>query len=207
MQLTLDATDLAKLSPDARAEIFRLLGFTDDQRELMTRIAPLTPTTAFQPQASPTYSETDERGLINLTPALADQLIKGINTKSREYLRWLSESPDEEMELLFPENPKYKDFSSFKREFIGPINRRLRTITNNRKAELFFIYKDSEDSTYRQQPRLVGEDLTFSSEGPNGEFTIGGPDEGFVYVSKQTAASLRVVLKTRVMELPPNTTE
>ena len=171
MHVMLDATDMAKLSPDARAEIYRLFAFADGPREVMAGIAAATS------ESQPKTSDTDERGLINLTPALAAQLIKGVNSKSRGVLRWLAESPSQELELLFPQEPDYKDSASFKREFIGPVNRRLRTITNNRSAELFYIY------------------MTDSKEVDSAEY-----QESFVYVSKQTAASLRSVLNLRVVD-------
>jgi hypothetical protein len=84
--------------------------------------------------------------VIDITVAEAKDLIANISEKSIETLKRFTTGEPVNVNDLIGDMLPYSSLSDLKRSFVGAVNRRLRTVTGNRKAVLFLtvIQENSE---------------------------------------------------------------
>ena len=146
MFLVLTTQDLARLSPQARAELkelsfgkseagheelaFAELGITDSHDLGTDR------------DDAPPWPESSERSgadkrVIDISTDEAIALLGNLSPKSIQTLKQFASGEGIPFDSLVGPGNDYKSLSDLKRSFVGAVNRRLRTVTRNRSAVLF----------------------------------------------------------------------
>ena len=146
MFYVLTQQDLARLSPELRAELQRLaFGSTDtgsEERAFASIEASEIPFQDSERDFEPPWPEApektgDAKAVIDISLEQARALLGNLSAKSVEALRLFSSGESVSLDSLVGEGKAYETFSDLKRSFVGAVNRRLRTVTRNRTAVLF----------------------------------------------------------------------
>lgn len=101
---------------------------------------------------APGVLETGAKMVIDISPDQARELIANVSEKSQEALRLFSSGQPVLLEVLIGPSAPYRDLNDLKRSLVGAVNRRLRTVTENRSAVLF--------SSNREKTRIRVTSLT-----------------------------------------------
>jgi len=90
-------------------------------------------------------AETKKKGknVIDIDIDQAQALIANLSDKSIETLHLFTQKEAIQVKSLVGDGMAYKDYIELKRSFVGPVNRRLRTVTGNKTAVLFL--KEGEE--------------------------------------------------------------
>jgi hypothetical protein len=146
MHLVLTQQDLARLSPELRAELQSLMfGSADtgaDQHSLAAIEASDLPYQESERDFVPPWPEALEKTgnakrVIDISENQARALLGNLSEKSIETLRLFSTGQSVSLDSLVGDGKAYESLSDLKRSFVGAVNRRLRTVTRNRAAVLF----------------------------------------------------------------------
>lgn len=146
MYLVLTRQDLARLSPELRAEL-KMLAFEKFEGGNEERVSeemgmavshdPGIDWDYAPPWPEPSEKSGDNKRVIDIATDEAVALLGNLSAKSVETLKRFASGEGIPFDsLVGPEN-SYKDLSDLKRSFVGAVNRRLRTVTGNRSAVLF----------------------------------------------------------------------
>lgn len=146
MFLVLTEQDLARLSPQLRAELQKLTfgaGNTEpaiDQGEGFLAPEPTGDMAEFD--YLPAWPEAFEKSgvaktVIDLDEVQARALLANLSAKSVETLKLFASGESIALDALVGHGKAYESMSELKRSFVGAVNRRLRTVTRNRSAVLF----------------------------------------------------------------------
>lgn len=146
MFLVLTKQDLARLSPELRAELQELIfskknadheeiefadwGIDDGADHETDR--------EHSPPWPDSYEKSGEgKKVIDINVAEAKALIGNLSAKSIETLKQFASNESVSFDSLVGPGSAYESLSVLKRSFVGAVNRRLRTVTRNRSAVLF----------------------------------------------------------------------
>jgi len=88
-------------------------------------------------------AKAKSKNVISINAELAKSLIANLSDKSIETLHLFTQNEPVQVSSLVGEGKAYNDYIELKRSFVGPVNRRLRTVTGNKTAVLFL--KESEE--------------------------------------------------------------
>lgn len=91
---------------------------------------------------TPGLPETGTKTVIDISPEQARELIANVSEKSQEALRLFASGQPVLLEVLIGPSAPYRDLNDLKRSLVGAVNRRLRTVTENRSAVLFSSDRD-----------------------------------------------------------------
>lgn len=158
MMLTITPADFRRLSESCQKELIGLLGFMggteeEDSDEEIPYEFPSERFTQGEPdfpviELSDTSSTAKQ--VIDINFDQAKDLIANISEKSVSTLSKFTEGQSISLDELIGENRPYANLSDLKRSFVGAVNRRLRTVTGNRRAVLFLtVAPVSEDDATR----------------------------------------------------------
>ncbi len=170
--IVLSPLDFRKLSPVCQREVLALLAgngreppLADDETSLPyetdDHFAGLGNPVAFHvfdevdnewPANAPTLAvaETGAKRVIDITPEQARELLANVSEKSQGALRLFASGQPVLLDALVGPNTPYRDLNDLKRSLVGAVNRRLRTVTENRTAVLFS--SDREKTRIRITP-------------------------------------------------------
>jgi len=84
------------------------------------------------------------KNVIEIDKRQAKELISNLSDKSIDILMEFTTEAPVPLSTLIGEGKPYSTFVELKRSFVGPVNRRLRTVTGNRTAVLF-LKVDEDD--------------------------------------------------------------
>ena len=146
MHLVLTEEDLAKLSPECRAEL-QLLLFGPAAVDLGTYLpsgidAQGMPVKEIERDFLPAWPDDFEKSgtaktVVDLDEGEVQALLANLSAKSVETLRLFASGDSVALDALIGAGKAYENLSDLKRSFVGAVNRRLRTVTRNRSAVLF----------------------------------------------------------------------
>jgi hypothetical protein len=91
---------------------------------------------------TPGAAEVGVKKVIDITPNQARELIANVSEKSQDALRLFASGEPVLLEVLVGPNAPYRDLNDLKRSLVGAVNRRLRTVTEDRSAVLFSSDRD-----------------------------------------------------------------
>jgi hypothetical protein len=86
--------------------------------------------------------------VIGISEGQAKKLISNLSNKSIGTLEKFTTGDPVSIDNLVGEGKPYKDFVDLKRSFVGPVNRRLRTVTGDRTSVLFLKVQEDNGSRY-----------------------------------------------------------
>lgn len=146
MFLVLTEQDLARLSPQLRAELQKLaFGAVSAETAIDHSegfIAPVPTGDMAEFDYLPAWPEAFEKSgaaktVVDLDEGQARALLANLSAKSVETLKLFAAGESIALDALVGEGKAYESTSELKRSFVGAVNRRLRTVTRNRSAVLF----------------------------------------------------------------------
>ena len=79
----------------------------------------------------------NRKKVIGIDESQARDLIANLNEKSIETLKYFTTEDPVLIDTLVGKGKPYATFNELKRSFVGPVNRRLRTVTQNKMSVLF----------------------------------------------------------------------
>jgi len=163
MMIVVSPHDFKKLSRACQLELISMIGFSIGDAEYpYDSIADedgLTADIYMQKPRQPLANDiVGDKQVIDITNEDAQSLIANISEKSFETLKLFAHGQPIELNDLVGEDKLYENFNDLKRSFVGAVNRRLRTVTNNRLAVLFSTVKSKdgkEEARIRVKPRTA----------------------------------------------------
>jgi hypothetical protein len=149
MMILLAPHDFQKLSSACRAEILKLVMNGGESSE-----ASLSGESGEVDANSETEEVVnEEKKVLSLSAAEAGNLISKISDGNKQSLRLFATGQSVFMDALVGQDRPYKKYVDLKRNFIGAVNRRLRTVSGNRNAALFT--SDREKTRIKVTPRTA----------------------------------------------------
>ena len=147
--LTITPEDFAKLSVSCQRELMGLLGFNvdlnyvDSDEAMPFEFSPeqISGEEYYQSTIEGNEATSSAKQVIDITVAEAKDLIANISEKSIETLRRFTTGESVSVDDLIGNMGPYANLSDLKRSFVGAVNRRLRTVTGNRRAVLFLTVR------------------------------------------------------------------
>ena len=163
MMIIVSPQDFKKLSRACQLELISMIGFsTDDAVHPYDSIADEHGSIAdiyMQKPRQPVANDiVGDKQVIDISNEDAQSLIANISEKSLETLKLFAHGQPIELNELVGKDKLYENFNDLKRSFVGAVNRRLRTVTNNRLAVLFSTVKSKdgkEETRIRVRPRTA----------------------------------------------------
>ena len=155
--------DLAKLSPELRAELKELV-FCRDSRGLEESVfegidARDVPWLDAEGDSVPPWQEAIEKSgsktVVDISEDEARALLGNLSAKSIDTLRLFASGESVLLDSLVGEGRPYESFSDLKRSFVGAVNRRLRTVTRNRSAVLFRRVDGDRGNSIEMRPKAA----------------------------------------------------
>lgn len=145
MFLVLTAQDLARLSPELRAELKELAFGKDNsgiEEDAFGGVEALDVPWLEAESDAMRWSDMPEKSndaktVIDISEEEAKALLRNLSAKSIDTLRQFASGESILLDSLVGDGKPYESFSDLKRSFVGAVNRRLRTVTRNRSAVLF----------------------------------------------------------------------
>ena len=144
MMLMLTENEIARLSPQLRAELLRaMFGSVAGGQESADLLEADDPTALpvaeryiHPPQHAVADDVLETKVVVELNVEQSRRLISNISDKSKETLKRFAIEGAVSLEDLVGPGCPYSDMTDLKRSFVGAVNRRLRTVTKNRFAAL-----------------------------------------------------------------------
>ena len=167
MMLMISPEDFRQLSPACQQELLRLLTreppqakapqtFDDappawEEDEYLAEEEPSYASDASEPVTEaavrsnmPDVAEGASKQVLDISVATARELIANISDKSLSVLTQFANGQPVAQTSLIGANAPYRDLNELKRSLVGAVNRRLRTVTDNRAAVLFASSRDRQ---------------------------------------------------------------
>ena len=164
MHLVLTQEDLAKLSPECRAELQLLLfGHASVDSDIHSPDgidAVEMPSQEIERDLLPAWPDDFEKSgaaktVVDLDETEARALLGNLSAKSVDALKLFASGESVTLDSLVGEGKAYETLSELKRSFVGAVNRRLRTVTRNRSAVLFRKVEESTGISIAVRPRTA----------------------------------------------------
>ncbi|MBK9440582.1 MAG: hypothetical protein IPN53_04390 [Comamonadaceae bacterium] len=95
-----------------------------------------------QPTFAVEVADTGAKRVIDISIEQARELIANVSERSQDALKLFAAGPAVPLATLVGPTAPYRDFNDLKRSLVGAVNRRLRTVTENRAAVLFSSDRD-----------------------------------------------------------------
>lgn len=95
-------------------------------------------------------AEVGTKRVVDISQEQARELLANVSDKSQGALRLFAAGQPVSLNVLIGPNAPYRDLNDLKRSLVGAVNRRLRTVTENRSAVLFS--SDREKTRIRITP-------------------------------------------------------
>ncbi len=171
MLITLTAEDFRKLSPGCRQEILAMLDEPpapelNDDGDFLPQVAYMG-TYYDESLDQPTVDDAlGTKRVVGINVEQARELIANVSEKSKKTLKLFAVGRPIALDELIGESGPYRDFTELKRSFVGAVNRRLRTVTENRLAMLFA--SDRDKTRIRITPKSAAS-LRLALDIPEGE--------------------------------------
>ena len=154
MMIVITKHDIARMSPALRAELLNLMfeqseqwkpeisSNTGDSDDLYFPYPsePIDFGLDSEPPDSSVSKTVIEADMSDIT-----RLISNLSEKSIETLKFFASTEPVAVEDLVGDEKPYASYIELKRSFVGPVNRRLRTVTKNRSAVLFRKVSENDD--------------------------------------------------------------
>ena len=174
MLLVLTQQDLARLSPELRAELKELaFGKSEadhDEFEFIGQEVTYRSDLESDSNDAPPWPESagrsgDSKKVIDISVDEAKALLGNLSAKSIETLKQFASGEGIAFDSLVGPGNDYESLSDLKRSFVGAVNRRLRTVTRNRSAVLFRKTEEGDGVSIAVRP-MTAASLTqvFESE-------------------------------------------
>jgi hypothetical protein len=98
-----------------------------------------------QEESTDTFKKSKKsKKVIGISEGQAKKLISNLSNKSISTLEKFTTGVPVSLDNLVGEGKPYKNFVELKRSFVGPVNRRLRTVTGDRTSVLFLkVHEDN----------------------------------------------------------------
>ena len=193
MFITLNASDIQRLSAECRAELMSIMmSPTLGQPDAID----LYPEESFQEfegdeNASPSAADVlDEKVVVDVTVDEARDLIANISVKSLDTLKRFASGKPVVLSSLIGKDGIYDDYSNLKRSFVGAVNRRLRTVSGNRNAVFFSSDRDKTRIRTTTQTALALR-CVFNIPEPSPEFWFVSRDGEFLSTSEPQCKALQ----------------
>ena len=164
MFLVLTEQDLAKLSPELRAElqtlVFSVAG-RDAEIHLPDMVgAPEMPNEDVERDYLSAWPDAFENSgvaktVVDLDEGDARALLGNLSARSIDTLKLFAPGESVRLDSLVGEGKGYETLSDLKRSFVGAVNRRLRTVTRNRSAVLFRKVEEGDDLRIAIRPKAA----------------------------------------------------
>lgn len=164
MMLIITQKDLSKMSKELRNELMNLIFHQEEaepalelqsidmeEHERLFDEAPVYEPNSDQDEI---HQHHTEELVIDITPEQASALLSNLSEKSIEILKLFTKNKPIDIDSLIGEGKPYASFNELKRSFVGPVNRRLRTVTKNKSAKLF-LKADSDRVTVKKDTALA----------------------------------------------------
>jgi hypothetical protein len=160
MMITITSEDFRKLSASCQRELLSLLspneedtaarddemalpymdvsadGFNDFNAQTLSAMSFDGSASSAQVPESGSSDATAKR-VIDISIEQAQELIANVSDKSQQALKLFATGQPVLLNTLIGSGGPYRDFNDLKRSLVGAVNRRLRTVTENRSAVLF----------------------------------------------------------------------
>ena len=88
--------------------------------------------------------DSAQKQVLDISPGTARELIANVSSKSLSALAHFASGQPVALDALIGLNAPYRDVNELKRSLVGAVNRRLRTVTDNRAAVLFASDRDKK---------------------------------------------------------------
>lgn len=154
MMIVLTAADLARMSPELRADLQRFLfqpkhdvsyDAFDEIHHMGDAIQDVDDFPGWDPDdSSGAAPPMADKVVIDISAEQARDLLGNLAAKSIDTLRLFADAEAVGLTRLIGDGSPYPSFNDLKRSFVGAVNRRLRTVTGNRSAVLFRKTGDNE---------------------------------------------------------------
>jgi len=148
--ITLTDADLARMTQKLRDDLLKfIITPTSHDEYLYPHDAPLEDLDElmqefhFPAEVLKAETKTKGKNVIDIDLDQAKSLIANLSDKSIETLHLFTQNEAIQVSSLVGDGMAYKDYIELKRSFVGPVNRRLRTVTGNKTAVLFL--KEGEE--------------------------------------------------------------
>jgi len=150
MMITLTDADLARMPQELRNDLLKfVITPIQHDEDLYPHDAPpenldeLMQEFHFPAEMLKAETKTKGKNVIDINIDQAKSLIANLSDKSIETLHLFTKNEAIQVSALIGDGMAYKDYIELKRSFVGPVNRRLRTVTGNKTAVLFL--KEGEE--------------------------------------------------------------
>lgn len=146
MMIVVTPQDFKKLSKTCQLELISMMGFSEGDAEypyesLAEDELAIADLFIQEPRHPVANDIVGDKQVIEISNEQAQALIANISEKSLETLKLFAHGEPIELYELVGKDKLYENFNDLKRSFVGAVNRRLRTVTNNRLAVLFSTVK------------------------------------------------------------------
>ena len=94
------------------------------------------------PTSAMETADTGAKQVIDISVEQARELIANVSERSQDALKLFASGQTVPLVTLVGPSSPYRDFNDLKRSLVGAVNRRLRTVTENRSAVLFSSDRD-----------------------------------------------------------------
>ncbi|MDC0361752.1 hypothetical protein OAN12_01750 [Halioglobus sp.] len=164
MKILIDKHDLAKMSVELRNELMQLMfdQESNSTEDFYTEI----PNIGFEehkmaypeeqqyvPGESADSKSKKQKEVIGISESQARDLIANLSDKSIDTLKHFTTKDSVLIDTLVGKGKPYATFNELKRSFVGPVNRRLRTVTKNKTSVLFKkSEQDGDESKFSVKP-------------------------------------------------------
>jgi len=146
---------LKKISPELKDELINLI-FEKETSKFDNEISNQdilelddifdSPPEDTQQETLYSYNPTEVKKVIEIDLDQTHELMSNLSEKSIQTLKLFCSDNPVHLDSLIGEDKTYKSYIELKRSFVGPVNRRLRTVTKNKSAMLFLKVSDDEFS-------------------------------------------------------------
>jgi len=151
MKIILTEADLSRMSRKLRDNLLQFIATPikyDDNLYLYDTnpedLDGIMPEFHFPEEVLKKESKAKSKNVIDINTEQAKSLIANLSDKSIETLHLFTQNEPIQVSSLVGDEKAYKDYIELKRSFVGPVNRRLRTVTGNKTAVLFLKENEEE---------------------------------------------------------------
>jgi hypothetical protein len=164
MMILINKHDLAKMSVELRNELMQLMfdQESNSNEDFYTEIPDIgleehemayPEEQQYVPGESANSKSKNLKKVIGIDESQARDLIANLSDKSIETLKYFTTKDPVLIDTLVGKGKPYATFNELKRSFVGPVNRRLRTVTQNKTSVLFKkSEQDGDESKFSVKP-------------------------------------------------------
>jgi hypothetical protein len=164
MMILINKHDLAMMSVELRNELMQLMfdSESNSSEDFYNEIPHISfeehemvdpEEQQYVPGGNANSKSKNQKRVIGIDESQARDLIANLSDKSIETLKYFTTEDPVLIDTLVGKGKPYANFNELKRSFVGPVNRRLRTVTQNKISVLFRkIDQDGDESKISVKP-------------------------------------------------------